>query len=78
VRLQRDTATLGQLWLWRDGAGLRARRMMPPTLPWPPPESREAELSAEQLEVLAEYRWLDEQVRVQRHQLSASAGPRGA
>jgi hypothetical protein len=52
--------------------------MMPPTLPWPPPESREAELSAEQREVLAEYRWLDEQVRLQRHQLSVSSGSRGA
>ena len=48
--------------------------MMPPALPWPPPAEREHELSIEQLEVLAEYRRLDEQVRNQRHQIGTLAG----
>jgi hypothetical protein len=78
VKPYRESATLGQLWLRRDGAYLQARRMLTPALPWPLPEEREHELSSEQHEALAEYRRLDEQVRVQRHQLSASAGTRGA
>ena len=59
------SATLGQLMLSRDGAHLRARTAMP----WPQLPGREHELTAEQQSVLAEYRALDEQVRLRRHQV---------
>ena len=69
---------MGQLWLRRDGAYLRVRRMIPASVPWPLRQQDHDALSAEALEVLAEYRWLDEQVRVQRHQLRALAGASSA